>query len=123
MFNRRALGLKGEDKAIVFLEAHGYRVIDRNYKGRRGEIDIIAYDGSDLVFIEVKLRRSDAYGSPHEAVDKIKQYKIVKLALQYVKVKNLFNENIRFDVLIIGPEDNKVELLKSAFEAGTGYMY
>ncbi|MBN1622674.1 MAG: YraN family protein [Endomicrobiales bacterium] len=123
MVNLRTLGRSGEKEAVKYLKSHGYKVIENNFHTRYGEIDIIAKENEDLVFVEVKLRRSDKYGSPAEAVHRNKQEKIIKTALQYVKLKNLFDKNLRFDVILIGPDAGKIELVKSAYIAGSGYTY
>ena len=71
--NKRIVGLKGEDIAAKYLEKHKYKVIERNFACRFGEIDIIAQDGKFIVFIEVKRRKSLKFGRPCEAVDLKKQ--------------------------------------------------
>ena len=69
MQNRRQIGTEEEALAAEFLEGRGYRIVERNFRCRLGEIDLIARDGSVLVFIEVKYRKTGAYGDPAEAVD------------------------------------------------------
>ncbi|MGB4373110.1 MAG: YraN family protein [Halanaerobiales bacterium] len=108
--NKREVGKYGEEKAIEYLEKKGYEIIARNYRTGRGEIDIIARDQQYIVFIEVKLRKSLAYGYPQTAVDYRKQEKIRQLA-QYFLLKNGLNtELIRFDVISILVESGKSKL-------------
>ncbi len=111
------LGAQGEEYAAAFLRGKGYRIIERNYKTRIGELDIIANDGGTLVFVEVKTRESIAYGKPFEAVGFHKRRKIANVAMLYLKkLKNI--PPCRFDVVSIFFEDGKpeCELIKDAFE-------
>ena len=78
--NNKAVGGLGEDFAVYYLESCGYRIIERNFRCRLGEIDLIAQDGKTLVFVEVKTRRSRRYGSPQEAVTTAKQAKLRTVA-------------------------------------------
>jgi len=123
MLNKRALGNKGEERAEKYLIQNKYRILDRNFRSHFGEVDIIAKDRKDLVFIEVKLRRTDEFGLPIEAVTALKQKRIIQSALEYVKLKQLTGENIRFDVLVIGPEDSRIEIVKAAFSTDGFYTY
>lgn len=111
--NKRIVGLKGEDIAAKYLEKHKYKIIERNFACRFGEIDIIAQDGMFIVFIEVKRRKSLKFGRPCEAVDAIKQQTIVTCATYYLSMKALVGKPVRFDVVeILGEELN---LIKDAF--------
>ena len=94
-------GLHGEDIAVSFLETQGYSIVARNYRQRFGEIDIVAQDGETLVFVEVKTRRSDRFGSPFEAIDTRKQIKISRMAQDYISRNNLEDCSARFDVVAI----------------------
>lgn len=123
MVDKRALGRVGENKGVDFLEKIGYKILEKNFYARRGEVDIIAEHESDLVFIEVKFRQSNEYGMPQDAIKKYKQRRIVKSALEYIKSNRNSNQNIRFDVLLIGPEPERIELIKSAFITSGKYMY
>ncbi len=123
MFNRRTVGTYGENLSLNFLINKGYKILERNYRTRYGEIDIIAQDKNEVVFVEVKLRHTSDFGMPSESVTTKKQNHIIKSALQYLKAKNLYNKNIRFDVVAIGPEQDKVEIIRSAFNADTKYTY
>ncbi|MCI5167945.1 MAG: YraN family protein [Candidatus Electrothrix sp. GM3_4] len=112
---RKATGRSGEDLAAQHLEQQGYTILERNYRLRIGEIDIIARDKEYLVFIEVKTRRSRRIGNPFEAVDIRKQKKIVKIASAYLQGKEL---PVRFDVVAVylNEQDVRIEVLKNAFE-------
>ena len=113
-------GKKGEDIAAACLRKEGYRIVERNYRCLYGEIDIIAMDAGDVVFVEVKSRKSDNFGSPEEAVNIIKQRKISKVALNYLQERGLADHNVRFDIVAIRfmPQDNRVKIIKNAFDLG-----
>ena len=112
-------GQKGEDAAASFLKDRGYKIIERNARSRFGEIDIVAYDGETVCFIEVKTRASDKKGLPAESVTYFKQKKMVRLALDYLKRNHLEEKGLRSDVVSVLVEENspiKVELIQGAFE-------
>jgi putative endonuclease len=114
----KALGTKGEDLAVRFLQKKGYRIVKRNYKTPVGEIDIIARDGDTIVFIEVKTRTDISFGYPFEAVNNRKRQKLKNLALLYLKRQGK-ESPVRFDVLsIFCMDDGKkdIEHIKDAFE-------
>ena len=110
--NKRALGEEYEKIAGEYIKELGYEIIEYNYRCHYGEIDIIAMDKCDLVFIEVKFRHSGKFGTPFEAVNKQKQNTIT--ATYYI-LENDIQENtyIRFD--IVGIEDDNIVLIKNAF--------
>ncbi len=114
----RKTGETGEAIALSHLRSNGYTIIDRNYTCSIGEIDIVATNEGDVVFIEVKSRRSDYFGSPAEAVTINKQKKISKVALFYMKEKNLVGRSARFDVVavMLVPGEPVVEIFQNAFE-------
>ena len=116
--NNKKTGKIGEDIAIDFLKKKGYKIIERNYKCVFGEVDIVALDSGNIVFVEVKSRRSEYFGDPTDAVDLNKQKKISKIALNYLKEKRLDNHDARFDVIAIklSPNGNTVELIENAFD-------
>jgi putative endonuclease len=95
----QASGAWGEDLALRYLLRRGYRLLARNYRKRRGEIDLIVTDDETLVFVEVKLRRSTGYGDPLEAVTFRKQATIRSLAEQYLAENQPEFETLRFDVI------------------------
>ncbi len=111
---RKATGQAGEEAAARYLEQQGYTILERNFRLRIGEVDIIARDGEYLVFIEVKTRRSKKFGSPFEAVDVRKQQQIMKVATAYVQGREIA---VRFDVVAVhlNGQTVQVELLKNAF--------
>jgi putative endonuclease len=100
MNTRSALGKKGEDLAMRYLRNKGYTLLEKNWRFRHKEVDIIAADGKDLVFVEVKTRSSDFFGSPEEAVDNRKQRFLSDAAEAYIRTRNI-DTNIRFDVVSI----------------------
>ncbi|WPD22241.1 MAG: YraN family protein [Candidatus Electrothrix aestuarii] len=111
---RKTTGRAGEDAAVRYLEKMGYTILERNYRLRIGEVDIIARDKEYLVFIEVKTRRSKTFGSPFDAVDNRKQQQIIQVASAYVRGKEV---PVRFDVVAVhlSGQDIRVEVLKNAF--------
>jgi putative endonuclease len=95
----RALGAHGEAIAVAFLTRAGLRVLDRNWRCREGELDIIARDDGAIVFCEVKARRGTGYGSPVEAVTAAKQRKLRTLAHRWLAEHDEHAPEIRFDVV------------------------
>lgn len=118
--NKRSIGNIGEDIAVKWLVKNkNYNILDRNYSTGYGEIDIIAEDRKALVFIEVKFRNGTDFGYPYEAVNKNKQCRICKAALQYVQKKyNTADINIRFDVVELIKKDGVyyIRYTENAFE-------
>ena len=113
--NRRETGTQYEERAAEYLIAQNYQILERNYRIRSGEIDIIARDGTVLVFIEVKYRKNEESGNPLEAVDIRKQRKIIKVARYYLYQKKYGDVPCRFDV--IGICGSHIEHMKDAFWA------
>jgi len=103
IFNKlqKTRGDIGEDIAVKFLKNKGFEIIDRNYRTRNGEIDIIAKDKDSLVFIEVKFRKNAEFGQPYEFVDKKKKNKLIKAIKYYLLKKHLHNINYRLDIVSI----------------------
>lgn len=97
----RELGRKGEDAAARFLFRRGYDIIERNWKCRFGEADIIARDGDSLVFIEVKTRTGIENGFPSDAVDAKKRDRYERIALAYLSDRDEVDIPVRFDVVAI----------------------
>jgi putative endonuclease len=114
---RRELGDRGEDLAAAALKRQGYKIIERNYLTPLGEIDIIAKQRGILVFIEVKTRKSDRFGTPAEAVHPAKQVKLRRLADYYLKQKRLGEAPVRFDVvgIMVKDGDPVIEIIPNAF--------
>jgi putative endonuclease len=98
---RRIIGSEAESLAAHWLEARGCRVLERGYRSRIGEVDLILADGPVLVFCEVKARRSGRFGPPEEAVTPLKQSRIRRLAQEYQQKRHLFGCPVRFDVLAV----------------------
>ncbi len=110
------LGKKGEGIAVDYLKRNGFKILERNYRTRYGEVDIIAEENGTLVFIEVKTRSTDLFGHPLEAVTKEKQEKIKRLALSYLgKIQR--EMPVRFDVISINLESSQdIKHIRYAFE-------
>ncbi len=101
--NNREKGARGEDIAAAYLEGKGYTVVERNFRAKRGEIDLICrhiqHGRAVLVFVEVKMRRGVAFGRPEEAVDTRKQVRMEAAAEAYLHTRGLGEVNCRFDVV------------------------
>lgn len=112
--NKRKLGSHWEQKACGYLSDHGYVILTTNYTCPIGEIDIIALEQNILVFIEVKYRKTDAYGYAAEAVTPKKQHTIRKTAAYYLTEKiHSVDADCRFDVVCI--DCDIITLIKDAF--------
>ncbi len=111
-------GKKSESLAVRHLKKNKYKILEKNYRTKAGEIDIIARDRDTLAFIEVKARRSDEYGHPKGAVTRQKQKKISLVAMQYLKETRQSDARARFDVVSIRFDRNRpeIEIIKNAFE-------
>ena len=117
----KGTGALGEEVAAHFIIQLGYRIVERNFRCKGGEVDIIARDPVDksLVFIEVKARRGLSYGVPQLAVTPFKQRQISKAALTWLSKKHLHDTNARFDVIAIILATNglhKIEHIVNAFD-------
>jgi putative endonuclease len=114
---RKQLGGRGEDLAAAALKKQGYRILERNYVTPLGEIDLIARQGRDLVFIEVKTRASLGFGAPQDAVSAPKQERLRRLADYYLKRKGLVEARVRFDVvgITINGANSHIEIFPDAF--------
>ena len=110
---RRALGARGEELAARWYRERGFEIVDRNWRCRAGEIDIVARRGRFLVICEVKTRSSDAYGSPASAVTPSKQTRLRRLAFAWLEARGLRGPALRFDVAcVVGGE---VTVIEAAF--------
>ena len=96
-----ALGRRGEDIAHRFLQRSGIVVVARNYRmnSGAGEVDLIGWEGGTLVFVEVKSRRTDAYGAPDRAIGQQKQFSLFRAAREYARHADVPWQNVRFDVV------------------------
>ena len=99
MYLRHEIGKIGEEIAVKYLENLGYTIIERNFLSTQGEIDIVAKDKKELVFIEVKTRTNMQFGRPAEAVNQPKQKHLIGSAKYYLYSKQLENEFVRIDVI------------------------
>ena len=97
--NSREIWVRGETTAREYLRAKGYAILEENYSGKIGEIDLIAKDGETIVFVEVKARENTDFGYPIEAVTPQKVRKICLTAQQYLVSKRLMGHDVRFDVV------------------------
>lgn len=98
---KKELGNSGEKIAVKYLEKNKYQVLEKNFYCRQGEIDIIAIDRNEIVFIEVKTRSGNNFGRPAEAVNYIKQKHMYKAAEYFLYKSDLLDEPVRFDVIEI----------------------
>ncbi len=111
--HKKVLGKKGENLVVKYVKKLGYKLVKRNYRTPFGEADIIAKDGEEIAFIEVKARLTDSYGAPSEAVGREKQGRYRKIAACYWKETGE-EPNARFDVAEVYP-DGKIAYIKNAF--------
>ena len=114
MENSRSVGAQQEEKAAEYLESQGYQILERNFRCKAGEIDLIAEEAGCLVFLEVKYRKSSRYGMPAEAVTPAKQRRICRTADFYRMSRRIpENRGFRFDVVSILGEE--IEVYSNAF--------
>lgn len=112
--NHRRLGTEQEIKACKFLESNGYDIIEKNFRCKFGEIDIVAANDGCLCFVEVKFRKNQYSGNAAEAVNVRKQQTIIRVAnFYYIRYKIPMNRAARFDVIAI--DDTNITLIKNAF--------
>lgn len=116
---RRWWGAQGEAWAAQALEKMGYKILTRNYRAPMGEIDLVARQGHELVFVEVKLRRGPVFGRPQEAITRKKQRHLVQTAQYYLKQQRLEAMPYRFDIVAINLEgaEPRLEIIINAFGA------
>lgn len=118
---RQALGLEGETRACLAVEARGYRVMARRYRTRHGEIDIVARHDGAIVFVEVKTRRGSVFGDPAAAVTWQKQRRLVAMAVDYLARHQLEGAMVRFDVVCVEFGRNHppvITVIRDAFRPG-----
>ncbi|MFH1355479.1 MAG: YraN family protein, partial [Candidatus Omnitrophota bacterium] len=115
--NNRSLGRSAEDCAAELLKKNAYKILARNYRTKLGEIDIVALDKDTICFVEVKMRRTERFGSPLDSISRFKQRQISKAALIYLKKNKLLNKKARFDVvsMIYLKNSPQINLIKNAF--------
>jgi putative endonuclease len=115
------LGASGEDIACRELERRGYVIVERGYRTRAGEIDVVARHGGVLVFVEVKTRRTARHGLPAEAVTPAKRRRVALMAADYLARRRPLAEACRFDVVAVtigGDGEAAVEVIPGAFSVG-----
>jgi putative endonuclease len=112
---KKELGRYGEQRAVQYLQENGYKIISRNYYSRYGELDIVCQKQREIIFVEVKTRKTKLYGSPEESITYKKMQSMKKAALQYLHDYPAAFRGLRFDVISIfidhqGKEDiNHIE--------------
>jgi putative endonuclease len=106
-------GSYGEDVVVGYLIEQGYRILERNYRYRHREVDIIALQNDVLVFVEVKTRSSHDFGYGFESVRKNKQHNILSVAQHFIQSHGMQDHNVRFDVASIDGE--KLQYIERAF--------
>ena len=120
-------GAHGEKLACRFLRRHGYKILYRNFRGRRGgEIDIVCRDRDTLVFVEVKTRTREDFGRPIEAVGRRQQWRISRGGLAWLRLLDNPDILFRFDVvevLMIDDAKPRLELIQNAFQLPKPYIY
>ena len=114
--NHIELGQKGEDLATNHLIGKNYEIVDRNYRFRNAEVDIICKKEEKLIFVEVKTRHSAAIGEPYKAVTRKKQQQIIKVANHYIE-QNDSNDEVRLDVIsiVLNQFEMRLEHIEDAF--------
>ena len=119
-YARQQLGLHGETIACAELEKRGYSIIDRRFRTRFGEIDIVADDAGTVVFVEVKTKTDGSFSDPAESVTRQKQRRLVSMAEQYVAYQHLDDRSCRFDVVAVDAAATPptITVYKDAFRPG-----
>ena len=123
MRDKDRLGKAGERAAAKFLKRQGYRILHRNVKSTYGELDIVALEGGDLVFVEVKTRTDEEMGAPEEAITRSKRAHIIRSALAYVQSRKAEDMPMRFDVVGVefdGKGRPECSLIRAAFDGEEG---
>ena len=119
ILNTREIGNKYEDKSVEILIKNSYKILERNYQNKYGEIDIIAQKDDEIVFVEVKYRKTNKFGYGYEAVDRRKIMKILKLANYYMQSKKYQDYKIRFDCMsYLGDELDRIKNIVWGDEVG-----
>jgi len=125
---RQILGARGEKAATKYLRRHGYKILLRNFRSGKAEVDIVARHKDWLVFVEVKTRETEQFGAPGEAVQRDKQRNLSKAALDYLRLLGNPRIHFRFDVVEVvqrksvrKPDD--IRLIQNAFDLSEPYIY
>ncbi len=115
---RRIIGRCGEERAAEFIAAQGYRVIATNFRRKFGELDLVAEEGGEIVFIEVKTRSGKAYGHPLESITAAKRKRIIRAAAAFLQERGLEDRPCRFDAVAVSIDQAgkwQVEVTRAAF--------
>ena len=116
MNSTRSIGIIGENIAHNYLLKKGYKILEKNFRVKAGEIDIIALENKTIVFVEVKSRSNNKYGLPYESVNYRKQQKIIRVAQNYINFKRLMDYQYRFDIIEVYLNSNeKINHIQNAF--------
>lgn len=113
--NKREIGNLGENLAKEYLIKNNFKILEKNYRTRVGEIDLIVEKDSSVIFVEVKSRNSLNYGYPCEAVNYKKQNKIISTAKYYILSNKLNDFNFRFDIIEVYLKNNNINHIENAF--------
>ena len=116
---RLQFGREGESAAIAFLKKKGYRILEKNFRSKVGEIDIIAEQAGAIIFVEVKARADHEFGHPFEALTPAKQKKIIQTARSFLARKRISDRPMQFDVVALTADPSgswKIEHLENAFQ-------
>lgn len=113
--HNQKVGKMGEQTAARFLENQGYKILAKNYRYQKGEIDIIAQNAKELVFVEVKTNLGENFGEPEDRVGLAKQRQIARVAMGYLQSEKLYDVDCRFDVISITGRTQKIRHIKDAF--------
>ena len=116
VYNRKS-GAWGEEEAKKYLKAKGYQILRQNYSNKLGEIDLICLKDGYLIFVEVKTRLTNAFGSPAQSVNFVKQQKIRKTALAFLSFYGDVDKDCRFDVIeVLGDQESfQLNHIENAF--------
>jgi putative endonuclease len=124
--SRRSLGHFGEVVAEGHLRRQGYEIIERNWRCRLGEIDLVAREGGDWVFVEVRTRQSHSCGTPEESITPAKQRRLLQLACTFLQERGLEDVSWRIDIVAVEVDragrPTRVEVLPSAVHAEGGWL-
>ncbi len=112
-------GRQAETLAWEYLQSRGLRLLQRNFRSRRGEIDLVLQDHGSLVFVEVRYRHASRFGSGAESVDRHKQSKLIACAQHFLQTyPKMARQPCRFDVVSVGGSGESIEWIRDAFDAG-----
>src|SRR5882724_11014960 len=125
---RQVLGARGEKAAAKYLCRHGYKILLKNFRSGKAEVDIVARQKDWLVFVEVKTRRTEEFGLPSEAVQREKQRNLSKAALDYLRLLGNPKIHFRFDIVEVVIADGAkkpgdIRLIQNAFDLSEPFIY